>query len=407
MGDKYDRVSSVSDSGVPESVPSSSTVQAESPGSSPSASPSIGSLGQFTAIDKGVLGYSDSSQTSSATEKVSTEVEDDKWNPAAPTSTSQTPRDMNLPAESAMAHPNQESGSRLEGKASQNQTWKDQVPTLDSYSPTPAPPVSMEAPSSPAQNGDQASFTVGPPNAVPLEEENVESSSDMVVQKPEMLLTGDAKEDKRKIQNLEAKLRDTEAKVEQLKKELAAIVKEKEEGQKKLEQAEEEIKRMETENAQASAAMQQKHEEEIKALKKILASTEKEKSDQQAKYCKKIEDLNAQLKQLEKKHNNEKFLLIKDKHELELKVERMNTNEERLKRELAEANTKVAKLQCELKCQKHAKEVEVLRTQSANALAEKDSQHASALAEKDSQIEELKRQLSFQTPGSPQGSNAE
>ena len=403
MGDKYDQASSVSDSGVPESVPSASTVQVESPGSSPSASPSMGPLGQFTEIDKGVLCFSDSSQTSSATEKVSTEVEDAKWNPAAPSSSGQTPRDVNLPAKSAMAHPNQESGSRFEDKASQNQTWKDQVPTLDSFSPAPVPPVSMEAPSSPAQNGDQASFTVGPPNAVPLEEENAESSSDMVVQKPEMLLTGDAKEDKRKIQNLEARLRDTEAKVKKLKEELAVTVKEKEEGQKKLEQAEEKIQRMETE----SAAKQRNHEEEIRALKERLASTEKEKSDQQAEYNKKVEDLNAQLKQLEKEHSNEKFRLMEEKYQLQLKVSGMNTNEERLRRELADANTEVVKLQCKLKCQEqneaHEKEVAVLRTQSANALAEKDSQ----LQQQASEIEELKRQLSSQTPASPQGLSAE
>ena len=425
MGDKRDQVSLVNDSGVPESVTSASTVQTESPGSSPSESPTLNSLGQFTEIGKGVLFLSDSSQASSQTEKASAEAEDVRWNSAVSSSTAQNTLDVNLPAKSAMVHPNQESRSRLECEASKKQPWKSQVPTLDSYAPAPDPPVSMGVPPSPPRERDQTSFTVGPPNAVPLEEENVESSSDIVVQKPEMVLTGDAKEDKRKIQTLEAKLRDTEAKVEKLKKELADTIEEKKEGQRELAEAKEKIKQMEAKSAEASAAMQRKHEEEIKALKERLANTEKEKSDQQAEYCKRIGDLNAQLKQLEKEHCNEKLRLVEDKYQLELKVERMNTNEERLKRELSDAKLEAVELRCKLMCREqgeaHAKDIAVLRTQSANALAEKETQlqqqaseSANALAEKETQlqrqaseIKELKRLLSSQTSSSSQGSGTE
>ena len=193
-------------------------------------------------------------------------------------------------------------------------SWKNEVPTLDTYQSVQAsPPLSISSNGATNQDAKEATFTVGPPDTVPHEEESVESSSAMIVHKSEPPLTGDPKEDKVKIINLEAKLRDTQAKVEELKKQLEETVREKEHYRRQLEQAN---KKLEMVEADTRSGMQQKYEMEIEDLKKKLAESEKQKCDQRAEYCKQIETLQAQLKELDRKQYEEILQLIKDKHVL-------------------------------------------------------------------------------------------
>ena len=381
----------VSDSGVAESVPSAgpsaNSTQAECPSTPSNTSPNSSSA-NFSEISRGVLGLSDSSQTSSQAEKVSTEVEDDRWNSGVPSSGNQDSTDAGSSANSAMVHPSlEETGSHV----SNFKQLKDQIPTLDSYKPTPASPVSMNTSPSPNHDGSHRRFTVGPPNATPYEEENIESTSDMVLsQKPEMVLTGDVKEDKKKIQNLESKMREYLKKINDLERRLASVTREKEEKERELIQAKEKIEKLEVEGAKATNAMQQRYEEEIKDLKKKIANTEKEKADQKEKYCKEIEELNAQLKEQQKTHYEKYIELMNDRHELDINVQKMKIREEKLRRELSDTKLEAAQLQHKLDRQASVKEMEVLRNQSSEALKQKDAE----MKKREDEIRVLKQQIS-------------
>ena len=158
-----------------------------------------------------------------------------------------------------------------------------------------------------------------------LEEENVESISEMVVQQLEMPLTGDAKKEQKKIK-LEAMLRDVQAKVESVKKELETVIKEKEKSVRQLKEEKEKI-----------AAI-------IKKYKDKIAELEKKKSEQQAEYSIKIEILQNELKEMGKRCNGKVINLMGDEHKLKLKIEEMSMNEEKLKRKLNAANLETANL---------------------------------------------------------------
>lgn len=403
--------STVSDSGVIESDASVSTTKANPSNAPTDEGPSSGT---FSEISKGVLCLSDSSQPSSQTERASTDVEDGKWPSSMSSSDSQQRHEDNS---ATTVHSNQASGSFAGGKHSlklninQPTSWKNEVPTLDTYQSIQAsPPLSMSSNGATNQEGKEVTFTVGQPDTVPLEEESVESSSAMIVHKSEPPLTGDPKEDKEKIINLEAKLRDTQAKVEDLKKQLEETVREKEQYKRQLEQANETLKRVKAEGAYASSDMQQKHEREIENLRKKLADSEKQKSDQQEEYCKQIRQLEVQLKEQDRKHHAEILQLVNDKHELALKVERMNTNEERLKRELCEARLEAKELQSKLDKQESEKEINVLRSKSEQALQQKDDElqkKDDELQKKDDELRKLRQQLSSQASLSSQSSGPE
>ena len=406
MSDKTSKLqSAVSDSGVVEADASVSTTNANPSNSPTNEEPRSGT---FSEISKGVLCLSDSSRSSSQTERASTDVEDGRW----PSSTSSSDiRQPQVGTSAAAVHSNQTSGSSiglhsLKLNFNQQPSWKNEVPTLDTYQAVHAsPPLSSSGPMD--QDDKETTFTVGPPDTVPHEEESVESSSAMIVNKSEPPLTGDPKEDKVKIINLEAKLRDTQAKVEKLKKQLEETAREKEQYRRLLEEANKNLERV---KADTSSDMQQKYEMEIEDLKKKLADSEKQKSDQKAEYCKQIEDLRTQLKEQDKKHHAEFLQLLKDKHELELKVERMNTNEERLKRELSEANLEATKLKYKLDKQECLQEMTVLRSKSEQALQHKDDElqkKDNELQEKDAELCKLRQQLSSQASLSSQSSGPE
>lgn len=373
--------STVIDSGLAEADASASTTNANPSGPANQESGSA----SFSEISKGVLYLSDSS---SQTEKASIEVEDSRWPSSVSSSSTQQHKDDNSTAHSDSTPDSSTNNLRLLESNANQTAWKDGVPTLDAFesvraSPNPSATVSTE------RDNDGVAFAVGPPDTVPHEEENVESSSAMIVQKPELPITGDQKEDKTKIIRLEAKLRDTQAKVEQLKKELDTAIEKKKQCERQLEKANEKIRWLEDEGARASSAMQEKYERQIADLKRQLADKEKENCDERAKLCKKIEDLQDLLKEVERKRNSEVISLLKEKHQLDLKVKDMETNEERLKRELSEANLEATKLQSKLDKQESQKEIALLRSESESALQKKEEE-----------IRALRQQLSLSSQNS-------
>lgn len=385
MGDKAamnNDYSLASDSGVATSTNTTLAEPASSPPETATGAGESQDARAFDKISKGILGLSNSSQTESA----SADAEDGKWTSSVSSSNTQQPSsDVSLSANStATVDADQESSSLVKEPAPLPGAWKNEVPTLDSYQSARASPTLSQTIK---DSEEGAQFTVGPPNAVPYEEEDVESTSEMIVQQPEMPLTGDAKKDRNKIMNLETRLRDALAKVESLKKELEMSRKEKEESERQLKEAKEKIKRLKTEGALANAAVEKKYEDEIADLKKKIADLEKEKSEQKAEYCKQIEILRAQLKDQEKSRYEEVIQLMCDKHALEIKVEKMNTNEEKLNRKLSEAKLEAANLRYQLEqrenTEKFEKEIAVLRSESADALKKKEDE-----------IEELRRQIS-------------
>ena len=347
MNDKHPGEPPSGDSGVSASVTS---VAAGATPEEPSRSPSTESQGSrtFSEISKGVLYLSDSSQTEKAS--TSNETEEEKWDSSVSLNSGQQSLDVNLRANSAMANPDQDSDSHhlLQFRKEEEQSWKNRIPTLDSYpSAMQASTPSIDEPTS--EDNDPPSFTVGPPDAVPHEEENVDGSSDIVVQKPDMKITGDAKKDREKVLHLESKLREVQAKIFNLEKELEATIKEKEETQKELKEAKENIKKVKAASVIEKAAMKENYEAKIAGLKSKLASVEKEKSDQREKYCKQIQVLKSQLNEREQQHLKKVIELKDDKHALELKVQKMETNEGRLKRELCEANQTIRKRDDEIR----------------------------------------------------------
>ena len=394
MGDKAatdKEYSLASDSGVATSTNTTLAEPASSPPETATRAGESQGARAFDEISKGVLGLSSSSQTESA----SADAEDGKWTPSVSLSnTQQSPQDVSLSTDSTTTvGADQESSSLLKEPTPPPGAWKDQVPTLDSYQSTQASPTLSQTIKD-SEGRTQSTFTVGPPDAVPYEEENVESTSEMIVQQPEMPLTGDAKKDRNKMINLETRLRDALAKIESLKKELETSRKEKEESERQLKEAKEKIERLKSEGEVASAAMKKQYEDEIADLKKKIADSEKEKSELKAEYCKQIKLLQDQLKDQEKSHYEEVIQLMGDKHKLELKVEKMNTNEEKLKRQLSEANLEAANLKYELgqreSTEKFEREMVILRSESAGALKKKED----ALKKRDDIIEELRRQIS-------------
>ena len=407
----------VGDSGLAESlIPSTSSTAHND--SSPPPRQDQGARA-FSKIGDSVLYLKDSSKDSNQTEKESANAEDGKWESGVQPSNSKEHGSVNLTANSTMVCADQETSTNHHSQENVSElAWRDQIPTLDSFQPVPAPPPSMNE--SPNPESDDVSFTVGEPDAVPFEEQDTSSSSAMILQKPELPLTGDAKEDKQKILKLTADLRKSEAKQESLKKELEATLKEREEDKKRLQKAEEKLRRVQEENTLQLEAMQEKYKDEINTLKAKLADSEKQKSDQKEEYCKQIEALCAKLDKEKKKHQQEVVGLITEKFKLELKVEKMNTNEERLKRELSEANLNAERLRRELDQRKlkevHQNEIAVLRSASAATIAEKDAQleqQKTQLEEKDAQIQQhnatIDRLISQNSVGSnsSQGSSAD
>ena len=374
--------STVIDSGLVEADVSVSTTNANP---SESTSRQEASSVNFSKISEGVFYLSDSS---SQTEKASTEVEDSRWPSSVSSSSTQQPQDGNS---TATVHSDPISGSSannlrfLSSNVNQPSSWKNEVPKLDTFESVQASPP-QSASVSGSQSVNQASFSVGTPDAYPYEEENVEGSSAMILHNmPEQPLTGDPKEDRARIISLEAKLRDNEAKIDMLNKQLAKTVKEREHYKRQLELANVKIKEIEDEGVRASA-LQKEQEEKIAELKKRIAESEKNRSDEKDKYCKEIDKLREQLKEEQSQHHKKVLGLVEDKHALELKVEKMNTNEERLKRELNEAKLESVQLKLTLGTQ----EMSDLRTKSSEALTKKDGE----IKQKDDQIRELQRLLS-------------
>lgn len=370
MDDKRPGEPPSGDSGMSASV--TSVVAGATP-EEPSSSPSNESQGSrtFSEISKGVWYLSDSSQTEKAS--ASNETEEEKWASSVSPNNDQPSLDVNPRANLAMVNPDQDSDLHhlLQFGKGEEHSWKNQIPTLDSY------PSAMQASTSPvdkptSEYDSPPSFTVGPPAAVPREEENVDSSSDIVVQKPDMKITGDVKKDRDKVLHLESELRKSQANIFKLEKKLEATTKEKEETQKELKEAKENIKKIKAASAIETAAMKEKYEAKIAGLKSKLASVEKENSDLKEEYCKQIQDLHKQLNEQEQQHLKKVIELKDDKHVLELKVKEMKINEERLKRELSEANLEAARLQ--------------------NALER--TRNAETLRKRDDEICELKRLLS-------------
>lgn len=350
----------VCDSGLAES--SVSIVQQEPESCPPDEGQSSLSVSK---ISDGVVYYSDSSHASGCTDKASTGLDTERWSssvPAVPTSASQQSHDVNLEVESSLIDPDQESHkdrtSRAtflpDKKAKPDLVWKDHgMPTLDSYEPARASPPPVNVP--PEKDSSNASFTVGSPNTIPQEEEDVESSSTLLVQKPEPLLTGD---DQKKNKHLEAQLRNARAKAKELEKKLASSERKTQETEEKLRQANEEIKRLTTEKEREIESMRQENQREVDNLKTQLAAAEKKTCDQEAKYCEQIRELDQKLVDQEAKYNKDVLKLTQEKCKLEVEVANMKTEEQSLKRQLSETKLTAERLQWKLEKEAHERERE-------------------------------------------------
>ena len=169
--------------------------------------------------------------------------------------------------------------------------------------------------------------------------------------------------------------------INDIKKQLALFVKERQEQKRELE----ETKLKMNKQAEVTVAMQQKYEEYVENLKERLTEAEE-------RHFGEIKSLHDQLKEQERIHIQKDTELKKEKHALEIRMQKMNANEERLKRELSEVKLKATRLKHELRTdhKEHGREMEILRKQSRKVMKEKEAN----MRMMDAEIQELRWLLS-------------
>ncbi len=198
----------------------------------------------------------------------------------------------------------------------------------DSLDPNPAPPT-PPAPSSPYEA-----------TMCPLEEENQPSVSEMVGLDP--------------VQDMRRELSNNRAAIFKLEKELRETTSDRERVQEQLEKSKERYDEM-VSSKEAEIA---KLNDEMGSLRLHISRVEKSNEDQKKNFEAKISELEKELKDKESEHIKEKYDLKIEISKNELEISRMQTLEQSLKRQLAEARQELAE-ECrkrEEECRKRAEE---------------------------------------------------
>ena len=186
-----------------------------------------------------------------------------------------------------------------------------------------------------------------------------------------------------------------------LEKKLHTLQAEKEESQQKLEDKEKELEEVELKkNAQIEDLRQQikEKEERMEELQQKLSFQEQRNEALEVKYKQEIEDLKEKLEQMEAKYNQDKLRLTDEKHALELELERMKTNEERMKRQISEEKQCSAELKVqvaeekqkntEVKAEQKLKDVEQQHKEEMDEVKQK---HRDSMSENQKLKEEIDR----------------
>lgn len=146
------------------------------------------------------------------------------------------------------------------------------------------------------------------------------------------------------IQTMQTRLAEKEIKVDRLEEKLKLTTQQKEKAQRELREAKRHHEMViATKNDEI-----QKLKGKVEKYQVQVANLQKSNYKQKAKYEEKIKDLKEELDNKEAEHNYEKLILEKEIMKNQLTISQMETKEECLKRELAQANEETAKTQVQL-----------------------------------------------------------
>ena len=208
------------------------------------------------------------------------------------------------------------------------------------------------------------------------------------------------------VDNIVEQLQSIRNDLRQTKAENQHYIAEKTELQEKVQEMEEKFDMLEVELQETKAVVEaknteiaslkgeiQQYQETIADYKSQIASIEKKNEDERKMYAIQIKELQDKLKQKKSEHDQMVLKLTKETHELQLKVESMHTEEEKLKRRLAEAREDLSNLK-----------LKMTKEKLENELAFHKSESQAQIARKDERIQHLERLLS-QTSFSSQASS--
>ena len=221
----------------------------------------------------------------------------------------------------------------------------------------------MAGPPLPESSTGEAHFTIGP---------SLEPCDGAEQSTPAILLQMN-RETTKKLGGTEERLKKTEEKLVETKQQLALaeaknskvqnqlveMTKKKDEAERKLA------------NVQAKRAQElQRYKGELAKYKERLADAERKNETQRKTYEKKIKELTEEMERMEKKYDKDVLKLTKENCNLVLQVSKMETEEQSLKRQIAELQRDLERHEKE----SLAEQLAVCRSNSANAVAEKDAQ---------------------------------
>ena len=188
--------------------------------------------------------------------------------------------------------------------------------------------------------------------------------------------------------DLQAQLSEKIRNEERLTEELEGVHRDKEEIEKELIEKEKELEEKETQIKTLKAEMER--------LQEQLKSEKENNVAEKQKLKAKIKELEVQLKEKEDKFHEEKLSLITEKHNLELTMEKMRTNEERLLRQISDEKCKVAELNKEAAERNQKESLDDMKKDYEKKMESMENNHRNSVVELEGEISRLRR-LSCQT----------
>ena len=248
---------------------------------------------------------------------------------------------------------------------------------------TGVPVLEIQRPPSPNQNG--AHFSIGPLFPAASQEESgdsQQSSGLLLLQEAQKVIGKETREQKAKLVSTEAKLKRTESQLQETKEKLAnaeaktvEVERKLSEMTKKKDEAEQKLAEVE---AKRDEELQQ-YNSELSLYRDRLAHLEQKNETQRTEYEKKIKKLKAEMKEKTQSYDKHVLELTKEKCDLTVQVANMKTEEQSLKRQIAE-------LQRDMERQARVNVCEKFDKYKSNSESE--------LAKKDAEIQRLQRLVS-------------
>ena len=208
------------------------------------------------------------------------------------------------------------------------------------------PMLETQGPPSLESSHSGALFTIGPSLAQEESDGGEPSASALLLQEAQKLIGKETRERKAKLSSAEARLKQTEAQLQDTKdqlteakaktieaeRNLCVMTKKKDEAEQKLAEAEQKLAEVEKKREEEL----QQYKNEVSRYREQLALLEQKNETQRTGYEEKIENLTAEMEQKKKSYDKHVLELTKETCDLKVLVANMKTEEESLKRQIAE-----------------------------------------------------------------------